>query len=114
MKPGNVQSGGGLINSHLLYSPNYLSVQCLPKKDKEHVHELFGELKEWLWENYTQDDDFWYINPYGWKRWEGLLTHMDLKDQSELLPALSEYMTQLDILRDTDASETFPELAHLF
>jgi hypothetical protein len=50
---------------HLLYIPTFLSVQILPKEDKQEVRELFGRFKGWLYDNYTQDDDFWKQNPYG-------------------------------------------------
>lgn len=105
--------GGGLMSVHLLWIPTWLSLRVLPKKDKEEVRQLFEELKDWLWKNYTQDDEFWKINPYGWSRWEGILDWMDAEDHTNLLPDFKEYITQLDNLRDLDFKETFPELAHL-
>jgi len=111
--PGNVQMGGGLVNMHLLYIPTFLSIQILPLEDKLEVHRIFAEFKEWLWENYRQDDDFWKINPYGWKRWEAVLKHMDAQDNSHLLPGFKEYVTKLDEIRGNSAKLTFPEISHL-
>ena len=76
---GGVQMGGGLVNIHLVHIPTFLNITILPEQDKQEVRERFAELKTWLWENYTQDDDFWIHNPAGWSKWEGLLAHMDSK-----------------------------------
>jgi organic radical activating enzyme len=111
--PGGVQMGGGLVNMHLLYIPTFLSIQILPEADKQEVRAIFAEFKEWLWDNYRQDDDFWKINPYGWKRWEAVLNHMDAQDNSYLLPGFKEYVNKLDAIRGNSAKEVFPELAHL-
>lgn len=111
--PGGVQMGGGLVNMHLLYIPTFLSIQILPKEDKLEIHEIFKEFKDWLWNNYRQDDEFWKINPYGWKRWEAVLTHMDAQDNSYLLPGFKEYVNKLDNIRNLNASLIFPELSHL-
>lgn len=106
-------NGGGLIGVHLLWIPTWLSLRVLPKEDKEEVRALFEELKDWLWVNYTQDKEFWETNPYGWKRWEGILDWMDAEDHTNLLPDFREYITTMDAQRGTDFKKTFPELAHL-
>jgi sulfatase maturation enzyme AslB (radical SAM superfamily) len=111
--PGNVQMGGGLVNMHLLYIPTFLSIQILSKEDKLEVRERFAEFKIWLWDNYRQDDDFWIHNPYGWKRWEAVMDHMDEVDNSHLLPGFKEYVNKLDGIRGLNAADVFPELAHL-
>ena len=108
-----VPPGGGIVNMHLLYIPTYLSIRCLPEFDKQEVRELFADFKEWLFENYRQDDHFWNIDHYGWKRWQGVLDFMDSKDDSHLLPAFREYITTMDSIRDTKFKEVFPELDHL-
>jgi organic radical activating enzyme len=105
--------GGGLIGVHLLWIPTWLSLRVLPKADKEHVRELFQELKDWLWINYTQDKEFWTTNPYGWKRWEGILDWMDAEDHTNLLPDFKDYITTMDSQRGTNFKTTFPELSHL-
>jgi hypothetical protein len=105
--------GGGLVSVHLLWIPTWLSLRVLPKEDKEHVRQLFAELKEWLWENYTQDDEFWKVNPYGWTRWESILDWMDAEDHTYLLSDFKEYINKMDNLRNLNFKDTFPELAHL-
>jgi len=105
--------GGGLVNFHLLWIPTFLNLRLLTVKDKAEVRILFAELKEWLWENYTQDNEFWETNPYGWKRWEGILDWMDSEDQSHMIPDFKEYITRMDAIRGTDFKQTFPEIAHL-
>jgi hypothetical protein len=111
--PGDVQMGGGVFNMHLLYIPTFLSCRVLPTADKEEVRKSFAELATWMYENYRQDEDYWKINPYGWKRWQAILDFMDAGDQSEQLPAFVEYVNNLDSIRKTDFSTIFPELAHL-
>jgi MoaA/NifB/PqqE/SkfB family radical SAM enzyme len=110
---GGVQMGGGLVNMHLLYIPTFLSIQILPKEDKQEVEERFMDFKDWLLKNYRQDDDYWKHNPYGWKRWEAVLNHMNAHDNSHLLPGFKEYTNKLDAIRNLNAANVFPELAHL-
>ena len=109
---GNVM-GGGLVNAHLVHIPTFLNITMLPEEDKQDVHNRFAELKQWLWDNYTQDDDFWIHNPKGWRQWQGLLNYMDSKDSTHLLPGFKEYVNKLDAIRGLDAASIFPELAHL-
>jgi len=110
---GGVLMGGGLVNMHLVHIPTFLNITILPKEDKEDVHRRFADFKEWLWNNYTQDDDYWNVNPYGWRRWEALLEHMDSVDNSYRLSGFKEYVTKLDKIRNLNAASVFPELAHL-
>lgn len=105
--------GGGLVSVHLVWIPTWLSLKVLPKEDKEEVRQLFNDLKTWLWNNYTKDDEFWHHNPYGWQRWESILDWMDSEDHTDLLPDFKEYITKLDNVRNTKFAEVFPELQHL-
>jgi MoaA/NifB/PqqE/SkfB family radical SAM enzyme len=105
--------GGGLIGVHLVWIPTWLNLRILPKKDKDEIRILFNDLKEWLWDNYTQDKEFWEVNPYGWKRWESILEWMDSEDQSHLLTPFKEYIKRMDEQRKTDFNSVFPELGHL-
>jgi sulfatase maturation enzyme AslB (radical SAM superfamily) len=111
--PGNVQMGGGLINMHLLYIPTFLSIRILPESDKKEISESWKEFKDWLWNNYRKDSDFWDTNPYGWKRWQGIIDFLNSEDQSKLLPTFKNYIRHLDKIRNTDAKQYFPELTHL-
>lgn len=110
---GGIQAGGGIFNMHLLYIPTFLSIRCLPQKDKEEVRKLFKELAIWLHTNYRQDVDYWKENPYGWKRWQAVLDFMDSEDHTHLLPAFKEYINVMDAERKLNFSEIFPELSHL-
>jgi hypothetical protein len=105
--------GGGLVGVHLLWIPTWLSLRVLPAEDKLEVRKLFADLQEWLWKHYTQDKEFWEVNPYGWKRWEGILDWMDKEDHTNLLPDFKDYITTMDQQRSTDFKHIFPELAHL-
>ena len=110
---GGIQAGGGIVNMHLLYIPTFLSIRLLPQSDKAEVRRSFGELANWLHDNYRQDEDFWKLNPYGWKRWQAVLDFMDAEDHEDQLPAFKEYIQRMELLRGTDFKTTFPELAHL-
>jgi MoaA/NifB/PqqE/SkfB family radical SAM enzyme len=110
---GGIQAGGGIVNMHLLYIPTFLSIRLLPQSDKAEVRRSFGELANWLHDNYRQDEDFWKLNPYGWKRWQAVLDFMDAEDHADQLPAFKEYIQRMELLRGTDFKTTFPELAHL-
>jgi uncharacterized Fe-S cluster-containing radical SAM superfamily protein len=110
---GGIEAGGGIINMHLLYIPTFLSIKCLPEQDKIEVRKKFAEFANWLYLNYRQDENYWKINPYGWKRWQAVLNFMDSEDHTHLLPAFQEYIVHMDSLRKTDFKKTFPELSHL-
>jgi len=107
------QTSGGLFSPHLVWIPTWLSLRVLPQQDKSEIREIFNDLKQWLWQNYTQDDEFWINNPYGWKRWEGILNWMDAEDHSHLLVDFKEYIEIMDNQRGTNFRNTFPELSHL-
>ena len=107
------ETGGGIINLHLLYIPTFLSARILPQADKDEIALQFAEFKQWLWDNYRQDDNFWKDNAYGWQRWEAILRFVMAEDHSRLLPDFKEYVDNLDSIRGLDAKSVFPELKHL-
>ena len=104
-------AGGGLLNMHFLYLPTYLSARLLPQKDKEELKQQFAEFKQWLWDNYTQDDAFWKDNPNGWRRWEAILSFVLAEDHSHLIPDFIDYADNMDEIRGTDWRTIFPELS---
>lgn len=112
-KLDDYETGGGIINLHLLYIPTFLSARILPKEDKERLVKEFADFKVWLWDNYTQDDNFWNHNPYGWKRWEAILKFVMAEDHSNLLPDFKEYIHNLDDMRNLNSKDIFPELRHI-
>lgn len=75
--------------------------------------EQFMEFKDYLWNNYRQDDNFWQVNPYGWKRYAAILKFVEAQDHSNLLPDFKEYIHNLDRIRGTNSKSVFPDLAHL-
>lgn len=107
------EAGGGIINLHLLYIPTYLSARILPEEDKQEIRKQFEDFKQWLWDNYRQDDEFWNDNPYGWRRWEGILKFVEAENHTHILPDFKEYVNNLDNIRGLNARDYFPELAHL-
>ena len=113
-KLDDYETGGGIINLHLLYIPTFLSARILPKEDKDEIVQAFADFKQWLWDNYRQDDNFWKDNPYGWKRWEGILKFIQAEDHAHLLPDFKEYVNNLDAIRGLEAKTVFPELKSLF
>jgi MoaA/NifB/PqqE/SkfB family radical SAM enzyme len=108
------EAGGGIINMHMLYIPTFLSARVLPNLDKEEVRKQILEFKDWLWENYTQEDSFWKDNPNGWRRWESILRFVEAEDHSHLLPDFVEYIDKLEQIRKTDFVSTFPELKSIY
>lgn len=110
---GGIEAGGGIFNMHLLYIPTYLSIRVLPEQDKQEVRKIFNEFKSWLYDNYRQDDDFWNVNPYGWKRWQAVLDFMDSEDHTHLLPAFKDFVTNMDEIRGLDSKAIFPELSEI-
>lgn len=111
---GEYQAGGGIFSMHLLFIPTFLSARILPTEYKEAVKVRFDEFKQWLWDNYTQDTDFWETNPYGWRRWEAMLKFTLAEDHSHMLSDFVEYFKNLDSIRGTDFAQVFPELAEYF
>jgi len=111
--PGEFVMGGGLINMHFLYIPTFLSAKILPLEYKQELRKRFEEFKLWLQKNYTTDDVFWNVSSYGWKRWDSGIDFIECEDLSHLLPDFSEYIKNLDRIRGTDFSSTFPELKGL-
>jgi sulfatase maturation enzyme AslB (radical SAM superfamily) len=107
---GDYQAGGGIFSMHLLFIPTFLSARILTKEQKDRVRVKFADFKQWLWDNYTQDDHFWKDNPYGWKRWEGILKFIDAEDHSHMIPDFTEYFENLDSIRGTNFNKIFPEL----
>lgn len=108
------KDGGGLLVPNLVWTPTWLSIQSLPQEHKQQILEKFNDLKIWLLNNYTDSNEFWQQNPYGWSRWEGILNWMMSKDCSNNLQAFKEYITIMDTQRNTNFTTVFPELTTVF
>jgi MoaA/NifB/PqqE/SkfB family radical SAM enzyme len=100
--------GAGLIGTHLVYLPSYLNVRVLPK----HLKDQVARQIEYFCSRKSMDIEF-ISNPYGLKRWQGLVQYMMAEDWSNKLPILEDYLTVTDTHRGTDFRKVFPELASL-
>ena len=101
--------GAGLIGTHLVYLPSYLNVRVLPK----HLKDKVIKNVEYFCSRRVTDREF-MTNPYGVKRWQGLVQYMMSEDWTNKLPMLEDYLTVTDAQRGTDFRKTFPELTDLF
>ena len=101
--------GAGLIGTHLVYLPSYLNVRVLPK----HLKNKVAKQVEYFCSLRSNDTEF-MNNPYGLKRWQGLVQYMISEDWSNKLPMLEDYLAVTDAQRGTDFKKTFPELKDLF
>ena len=101
--------GAGLIGTHLVYLPSYLNVKVLP----QHLKNKVATQVEYFCSRKSNNAEF-MNNPYGLKRWQGLVQYMMSEDWSNKLPMLEDYLTVTDAQRGTDFRKTFPELITLF
>jgi len=101
--------GAGLVGTHLVYLPSYLNVRVLP----QHLKDTVSKSIEYFCSRKSNNIEF-INNPYGLKRWQGLVQYMNSEDWSNKLPMLADYLTVTDQQRGTDFRKTFPELSDLF
>jgi MoaA/NifB/PqqE/SkfB family radical SAM enzyme len=101
--------GAGLIGTHLVYLPSYLNIRVLP----QHLKNKVTKHIEYFCSKKTVSQEF-MSNPYGLKRWQGLVQYMNAEDWSHKLPVLTDYLTVLDNQRGTNFKNTFPELASIY
>ena len=101
--------GAGLIGTHLVYLPSYLNVRVLPK----HLKDKVAQQVDYFCFRQSRNAEF-NNNPYGFKRWQGLVQYMMAEDWSNKLPMLEDYLTVTDTQRNTDFRKIFPELQNLF
>jgi MoaA/NifB/PqqE/SkfB family radical SAM enzyme len=98
--------GAGLIGTHLVYLPSYLNVRVLPK----HLKDKVSKQVEYFCSRRSSDQEF-MTNPYGIKRWQGLVQYMMTEDWSHKIPSLLDYLETTDQTRGTDFRKIFPELS---
>lgn len=96
--------GAGLIGLHLVYLPSYINVRVLPQELKEEAARRIKNLVE----KYS-DQDF-DKDSYGRQRWLGLVDYMMSEDWSDKIPTLKEYLEVTDSTRNTNYTQTFPEM----
>lgn len=100
--------GAGLIGTHLVYLPSYLNVRVLPLKIKKLVEISINDFCQGQSSNYE-----FQTNPYGLKRWQGLIHYMFQEDWSSKLIMFEDYIKVTDKHRGLDFATVFPELARL-
>ena len=100
--------GAGLIGTHLVYLPSYLNVRVLPKHLKDQVKTCIDNFCE---SNMVNAE--FVNNPYGLKRWKGLINYMESEDWSNKIPTLLDYLNTTDSVRGTCYTDVFPELKNL-
>jgi MoaA/NifB/PqqE/SkfB family radical SAM enzyme len=97
--------GAGLIGTHLVYLPSYLNVRVLPK----HLKDKVAKQVDYFCSQKINNNEF-MSNPYGLKRWQGLVHYMMAEDWSNKIPTLLDYLNVCDDTRGSNFKETFPEL----
>ncbi len=97
--------GAGLIGTHLVYLPSYLNVRVLPK----HLKDKVVKQVDYFCSQKINNNEF-MSNPYGLKRWQGLVHYMMAEDWSNKIPTLLDYLNVCDDTRGSNFKETFPEL----
>jgi glutamate-1-semialdehyde 2,1-aminomutase len=100
--------GAGLVGTHLVYLPSYLNVRVLPPELKQMVKQRVDTFCA-----EEADNSEFQTNPYGFKRWQGLVQYMMAEDWSHKLPELREYLAVTDSTRSTDFRSVFPELGQI-
>lgn len=100
--------GAGLIGTHLVYLPSYLNVRVLP----EHLKIKVANRVKYFISKKSNNLEF-ISNPYGLKRWQGLLQYMNQEDWSHKLPTTIDYLETCDSTRGTDFRKLFPDLSNL-
>jgi MoaA/NifB/PqqE/SkfB family radical SAM enzyme len=100
--------GAGLIGTHLVYLPSYLNVRVLPK----HLKDRVAKQVDYFCFRNSRNEEF-MKNPYGYKRWQGLVSYMMSEDWSHKIPILLDYLSVTDNQRGTDFRKIFPELESL-
>ena len=97
--------GAGLIGTHLVYLPSYLNIRVLPQHLKDKVIKHI----DYFCSRRVSDQEF-MNNPYGFKRWQGLVQYMIAEDWSHKIPMLLDYLNTCDDSRGTNFRNTFPEI----
>lgn len=97
--------GAGLVGTHLVYLPSYLNVRVLPNHLKNKVKTRIDQFCDSNMLNAK-----FVNNPYGLKRWQGLINYMESEDWSNKIPMLLDYLTTTDSVRGTCYTDVFPDL----
>lgn len=114
--------GAGGINMHFAYWPPQLNVKVLPAHIKQQITDKYeNEFYPWIEDNWQQftgvkenniDKETFMNNPYGIKRFKGIINFMNSEDWSARLPETKEYLQLVNRQRNWDNKflEVFPIL----
>jgi hypothetical protein len=104
--------GAGGINMHFAYWPPQLNVKVLPSAIKQSITAKYEqEFYPWLtdnWDKFTGvsanniTQQQFLDNPYGLKRFKGIINFMNSEDWSERLPETREYLQLVNRQRNWD------------
>ena len=75
----------------------------------KHLKDKVAKQVDYFCSSRENDQEF-ITNPYGIKRWKGLVQYMMAEDWSHKIPMLLDYLEVTDQHRGTDFRKTFPEL----
>lgn len=117
--------GAGGINMHFAYWPPQLNVKVLPLDIKKQITEKYEkEFYPWIednWEQFTgvkeagvTKEEF-LNNPYGVKRYRGLINFMNAEDWSQRIDETVDWVTKINVQRNWQEkfNKTFPMLSFL-
>jgi hypothetical protein len=114
--------GAGGINMHFAYWPPQLNVKVLPVDVKKTITEKYeNEFYPWIDENWNKftgvteqgiSKEIFLDNPYGIKRFKGIINFMNSEDWSQRLPETKEYINLINAQRGW--SDKFLQVFPLF
>jgi MoaA/NifB/PqqE/SkfB family radical SAM enzyme len=114
--------GAGGINMHFAYWPPQLNVKVLPASVKKTITEKYeNEFYPWIDENWNKftgvaeqgiSKEIFLDNPYGIKRFKGIINFMNSEDWSQRLPETKEYINLINAQRGW--SDKFLQVFPLF
>jgi hypothetical protein len=117
--------GAGGINMHFAYWPPQLNLKVLPEHIKKQISDKYeNEFYPWIDENWHRftgvqelgiDKETFDNNPYGIKRYKGIINFMNSEDWSARLPETKEWLNLVNKQRNwgNKFPEVFPILAEL-
>tara|TARA_B100001287_G_scaffold247762_1_gene226596 strand:- start:277 stop:1683 length:1407 start_codon:yes stop_codon:yes gene_type:complete len=117
--------GAGGINMHFAYWPPQLNLKVLPPHIKQKVQDKYeNEFYPWIDENWHRftgvqelgiDKETFDNNPYGIKRYKGIINFMNSEDWSARLPETKEWLNLINKQRNwgNKFPQVFPILAEL-
>jgi hypothetical protein len=101
--------GAGGINMHFAYWPPQLNVKVLPQHIKKQISNKYeNEFYPWIDENWNKftgikenniSKEQFLENPYGIKRYKGIVNFMNAEDWSTRLPETKEYLQLINTQR---------------